>query len=168
MANYNKHESCRSHSKWNGWLVTTSPMYRSLTGSHDLHRGHTKTSFWDCFKIRFSWQDRHQTWCQVWSNVWTLVKIWDILSLGDLLSSETCIEKDSHCHICVINNHIEFSFTHFFSKIWSKICNILTIYSEYYLNWVNVRYCIEGQLWWVTKYGITRTISNILNFWWFI
>ena len=65
-------------------------------------------------------------------------------------------------------HHIEYFFTHFFSKIWSKICNILTIYSEYYLNWVNIRYCIEGQLCVGYQYGITRTISNILNFWWFI
>ena len=28
-------------------------------------------------------------------------------------------------------HHIEYFFTHFFSKILSNICNILTIYSEY-------------------------------------
>ena len=41
-----------------------------------------------------------------------------------------------------VKHHIEWIFVQFFSKILSKICNVLTIYSEYYLNWVNIRYHI--------------------------
>ena len=55
-------------------------------------------------------------------------------------------------------------FANLFPKISPKMYNLSVIYSSHNMEWVNIKCCIEGQLYVSCLYTIKEAISNTLNF----
>ena len=60
-------------------------------------------------------------------------------------------------------SHTEILFAHFLSNIWQKIRNMLTIYSNCCVHCVNIRYCIQSQLYVGHLHAIQKALPNIFN-----